>query len=96
MKKMKCCKCGSIFGLFKLNKNVQLSLNEADTIKFSSILINYYTEQDIYTRIKGLNARIDEMKGTKEVNEMWLNEIKSEKDITINDKINNMVLKVPT
>ncbi len=39
------------------------------------------------------------MKGTKEVNEMWSNEIKSEKVMIhfgTNDKIKNVVLQVPT
>jgi hypothetical protein len=33
---------------------MQLDSNEADTFKSSSILINYNTEQDIYTQIIGL------------------------------------------
>jgi len=38
---------------------VQLGLNETDTIQSSSILIYYYTEQDIYMWNGWLDAAVD-------------------------------------
>ncbi len=58
-----------------INFFLHLGLNEADTVKSSSILIYNHTKQDIYTQLKWLDARIVyvellKMEMGKEINEI--------------------------